>query len=82
MHTDEIRRHQLQWSTRFKIIIGVAKGVIYLHNEVGLRIIHRDIKPTTILLDLEMNPKISGFGISRIFEDYESEVETRVAGTL
>lgn len=82
MHTDEIRRHQLQWSTRFKIIIGVAKGVIYLHNEVELRIIHRDIKPTTILLDLEMNPKISGFGISRIFEDYESEVETRVAGTL
>lgn len=82
MHTDEIRRHQLQWSTRFKIIIGVAKGVIYLHNEVELRIIHRDIKPTTILLDLEMNPKISGFGISRNFEDYESEVETRVAGTL
>ncbi|KAL9158575.1 hypothetical protein ABFS82_08G077700 [Erythranthe guttata] len=79
---DKLRSHQLTWSLRFKIITGVAKGVVYLHRDSGLRIIHRDLKSTNILLDTEMNPKISGFGFDRKFEDDQSEVETKIAGTL
>ncbi|PIN11078.1 Serine/threonine protein kinase [Handroanthus impetiginosus] len=75
-------RHQLQWSARFKIILGVTRGLIYLHQDLGFRIIHGDLKPSNILLDNEMNPKISGFGIAKSFEDDKSELETIVAGTL
>lgn len=79
---DEVRRRELQWSQRFQIIMGVAKGVCYLHKESGLKTIHRDLKPTNILLDSEMNPRISGFGIAKRFGDDQAELDTRVAGTM
>ncbi|KAL7141799.1 hypothetical protein ABFS83_08G078100 [Erythranthe nasuta] len=81
-HTDKVRSRQLTWSLRFQIITGVAKGVIYLHQDSWLRIIHRDLKSTNILLDTEMNPRISGFGFDRRLEGDQSEVETKIAGTL
>ncbi|KAI3462614.1 hypothetical protein Pfo_019277 [Paulownia fortunei] len=63
--------------------MGVAKGVIYLHQDSGLKIIHRGLKPTNILLDIEMNPKISGLGITRTFEEHQStKADSRVVGTL
>ncbi|KAL0450449.1 UNVERIFIED_CONTAM: Receptor-like protein kinase FERONIA [Sesamum latifolium] len=79
---DEVQCHQLQWSLRFKIMLGVARGVLYLHEGSRLRIIHRDLKPNNILLDTEMNPRISGFGIAKTLGDNQSDTETRVAGTL
>ena len=81
-HIGEEQRRRFQWSGRFKVVIGIAKGVIYLHQESSPKMIHRGLNPTNILLDNEMNPKISGFGIARITEDYQSQVYTCCDGTL
>eukprot|EP00253_Pinus_taeda_P022062 PITA_22062 len=78
---DPNKRNQLDWQKRYNIIVGVARGLLYLHEDSQLRIIHRDIKASNILLDANLNPKIADFGLARLFPEDESHVSTRVAGT-
>ncbi|GJX79706.1 G-type lectin S-receptor-like serine/threonine-protein kinase isoform X1 [Tanacetum coccineum] len=73
----------LNWRQRYHIINGIARGLLYLHQDSRLRIIHRDLKASNILLDSNMNPKISDFGLARMFKEYETEANTnKVVGTL
>ncbi|PIA38453.1 hypothetical protein AQUCO_02800279v1, partial [Aquilegia coerulea] len=79
---NETKSKLLDWQNRFDIILGIARGVLYLHHDSRLRIIHRDLKASNILLDGEMVPKISDFGIARIFRGNRLQESTkRVVGT-
>ena len=79
---DEIKGRDLSWEKRFEIIIGVAEGLVYLHENNKTRIIHRDIKASNILLDLRLRAKIADFGLARSFQDDGSNISTAIAGTL
>lgn len=80
--TDPVKRKLLDWNKRLSIIEGVAQGLLYLHKYSRLKVIHRDLKASNILLDDDMNPKISDFGMARIFGQNESRANTnRVVGT-
>ncbi|KAL5577007.1 hypothetical protein UlMin_018706 [Ulmus minor] len=73
---------KLDWPTRYKICIGIARGLAFLHEESRLKIVHRDIKATNVLLDGDLNPKISDFGLAKLDEEEKTHVSTRVAGTI
>ena len=81
--SDPSKQKILDWKTRFNIMEGICRGLLYLHRDSRLKIIHRDLKASNILLDDNLNPKISDFGLARVFEANEDEVaETRrVVGT-
>ncbi|XP_052203604.1 cysteine-rich receptor-like protein kinase 10 isoform X5 [Diospyros lotus] len=79
---DPEKQEKLDWSRRFKIIGGIARGILYLHQDSQLKIIHRDLKTSNVLLDGDMNAKISDFGMARIFGVDQTHGNTsRVVGT-
>ncbi|XP_044461649.1 probable LRR receptor-like serine/threonine-protein kinase RFK1 isoform X2 [Mangifera indica] len=73
---------KLDWPTRQKICIGIARGLAFLHEESRFKIVHRDIKATNVLLDKDLNPKISDFGLAKLDEEEKTHISTRVAGTI
>ncbi|CAA6665665.1 unnamed protein product [Spirodela intermedia] len=73
---------ELDWRNRRKICIGIARGLAYLHEESMLKIVHRDIKTTNVLLDKDLNAKISDFGLAKLDEEENTHISTRIAGTM
>lgn len=75
------RQEEFDWNKRYATITGVARGLLYLHEDAHTCIIHRDIKASNILLDDRWIPKIADFGMARLYPEDETHVHTRVAGT-
>lgn len=79
---DTEKSEQLDWGKRHKIIHGIARGLQYLHEDSQLKVVHRDLKASNVLLDTNMNPKISDFGLAKLFSpDQTQGVTSRVVGT-
>ncbi|XP_010415736.1 PREDICTED: cysteine-rich receptor-like protein kinase 2 [Camelina sativa] len=79
---DVNRGKTLDWQKRYAIIVGTAEGLVYLHEQSSVKIIHRDIKASNILLDSKLQAKIADFGLARSFQDDKSHISTAIAGTL
>nr|GEV42429.1 cold-responsive protein kinase 1-like [Tanacetum cinerariifolium] len=75
-------KQYLNWTTRFQIILGIARGLQYLHEDSHIRIVHRDIKASNILLDAKFQPRIGDFGLARFFPEDQAYLSTAFAGTL
>ena len=75
--TDQTKSRLLDWHMRNNIIGGIARGLLYLHEDSRLRIIHRDLKASNILLDNNMNPKISDFGLAKTIGRDQTEADTK-----
>ncbi|XP_062095694.1 probable leucine-rich repeat receptor-like serine/threonine-protein kinase At3g14840 isoform X2 [Humulus lupulus] len=82
MENNSLANSLFDWNTRQKICVGIARGLAFLHEESALKIVHRDIKATNILLDKNLNPKISDFGLAKLNEEENTHISTRVAGTI
>ncbi|XP_057475222.1 putative serine/threonine-protein kinase isoform X1 [Actinidia eriantha] len=78
----EQNRVKFCWARKRDVLLGIARGLTYLHEEAEPRIIHRDIKASNILLDHDFSPKVADFGLSKLFRDNTSHISTRVAGTM
>ncbi|XP_045801006.1 probable leucine-rich repeat receptor-like serine/threonine-protein kinase At3g14840 isoform X1 [Trifolium pratense] len=72
---------KLDWLIRQKICVGIASGLAFLHEESRLKVVHRDIKATNVLLDKDLNPKISDFGLAKLDEEDNTHISTKIAGT-
>ncbi|PRQ29285.1 putative protein kinase RLK-Pelle-DLSV family [Rosa chinensis] len=72
----------LDWPTRQKVCLGIARGLAFLHEESTLKVVHRDIKATNVLLDQDLNAKISDFGLAKLDEEENTHISTRIAGTI
>lgn len=80
--SDTREGHTLVWERQYNIIVGIAKGIMYLHEDSSMRIIHRDLKPNNILLDEDMEPKIADFGLARLLgEGHTHTMTSRAIGT-
>ncbi|KAF8727655.1 hypothetical protein HU200_018887 [Digitaria exilis] len=83
LFVDDSGENELNWEQRYNIILGIAKGTRYLHEESSTRIIHRDLKANNILLEEDMDPKIADFGLAKLLgEDHTDTKTTRVVGTF
>lgn len=78
----EDQKLHMDWPTRKRICLGIARGLAYLHEESRLKIVHRDIKATNVLLDKDLNAKISDFGLAKLDEEENTHISTRIAGTI
>ncbi|KAL7605895.1 probable LRR receptor-like serine/threonine-protein kinase At1g07650 isoform X1 [Lactuca sativa] len=79
---DKVSKAKLTWPVRWKVCLGIARGLVYLHEESQLRIVHRDIKTSNVLLDKDLNAKISDFGLAKLTDDGNTHISTRIAGTI
>lgn len=79
---DKVCKAKLTWPVRLKICLGIARGLVYLHEESQLKIVHRDIKTSNVLLDKNLNAKISDFGLAKLNDDGNTHISTRIAGTM
>lgn len=81
LFVDKAKSYKIDWEKRWDIINGIARGLLYLHQDSRYRILHRDLKPSNILLDKDMVPKISDFGMAKLFARDETEASTNMVGT-
>ncbi|WZZ03864.1 hypothetical protein YC2023_083194 [Brassica napus] len=73
---------KLQWEVRQNICVGIARGLEFLHEGSMIRMVHRDIKTSNVLLDADLNAKISDFGLARLHEEEHTHISTKIAGTV
>ncbi|KAJ7968154.1 Lectin-receptor kinase [Quillaja saponaria] len=79
---DSQKKKLLTWGRRYRILTGVAQALLYLHEECDQQVVHRDVKPSNVLIDADLNPKLGDFGLARIYEHGINTQTTHIVGTL